>query len=455
MSIFDRLMGRSKFTELNLKRNDVQDFLPSKVGMPKADPLDVGFDSLLRYAKKSELVFACIEKKANAATDAVLVVEEKKGKNWEPLESHPLISLLNKPNEWDDGESFLKAWVASENFADNFYAEIVKSGAGVPVALYPLNPVWLVPQWFMGQGGWYIGWYWYFQNGYPVRLEVDDLLVRHKHSIGSIYANISNVLIALNSVDADTSATEYVRAFWNNGGAPSGVLAISGRSLSEEQVSHIQQQWMAKYSRNGTNRNGPAVLPEGTTYTPVSAKLTELNNEALNDETTTKICMSFGVPPILIGALVGLKHVTQNATAKAAMGDFWMHTMSPELKSIRNFLTWNLLPMFEPIEKIKAGQIRVNWDMSQVVALQEDVDAVHSRVGEGYQNGIYMLNEARSKVGLEPVSPEQGGDEFFKPPAPVVGQPVDNKPPPKPKPGKADILDATTLEKKTLNPGDR
>jgi HK97 family phage portal protein len=434
MSFIDRLLGREITTLDLVKRDDsFQMADASKIGMPKPPPLDHTLDNLWRYAKRSEVVFACIEKKATAATDAVLTVEKRTTEGeWEPLDSHPMISLLNKPNPYDDGESFIRTWIESENFADNFYAEIVRSAAGVPVQLFPLNPVYLVPQWFMGSNGWYIDHYRYFQSGFPARLEVEDILVRRKHGLGSIYSDVSNISVALNSIDADTAATEYVRAFWNNGGAPSGVLAISGRTLTNDEVKHIQQQWTSYYGRNGMNRQGVAVIPEGTTYTPVGSKLNELNNETLSDDAICKICSSFGVPPILIGALVGLKHITQNATAKAAMGEFWAHTMSPELKGIRNYLTWNLLPMFEDINAIKNGQIRCNWDLSQVDAMQEDIDSVHSRVGEGYQNGIYTLNEARAKVGLDEVPPEQGGDEFFKPPAPMNNQPPDNVPPPKP-----------------------
>jgi HK97 family phage portal protein len=446
MGFIDRLLGREPdITTLDLKRvGPIELGDASRVGMPKPPPLDVSLDNLWRYAKRSEVVFACIEKKATAATDAVLVIEKKSGDEWEPVDSHPMLSLLNKPNPYDDGESFIKSWIESENFADNFYAEIVRSGAGVPVQLFPLNPIYLVPQWYMGSNGWYIDHYRYFQTGYPVRLEVEDILVRRRHSLGSIYSDVSQMAVALNSIDADTSATEYVRAFWNNGGAPSGVIAIAGRTLTPIEVKHIQQEWMSRYSRNGSNRLGPAILPEGTTYTPVSSKLNELNNESLSDEAVSKICMIFGVPPILIGAVVGLKHVTQNATAQAAMGEFWAHTMSPELKSIRNFLTWTLLPMFEDINTIKNGLIRCNWDLSQVDAMQEDVDAVHSRVGEGYQNGIYTLNEARAKVGLDPVDANQGGDEFFKPPQPVA---PDNQPPDKPKPPKVEWEDLPDLRK--------
>src|SRR5678815_303856 len=160
MKITDWLFGAEP-TQLKLRSDE--GFGTSKIGMPKPPPLDVSLESLLKYSRRSELVYACIEKKAQSACDAELVVERrKKDGEWERQDFHPLISLLDKPNPWDNGESFLRSWIASENFADNFYAEIVRSGAGLPVALYPLNPVNLVPQYVAGSKGWTIDFYYYF-----------------------------------------------------------------------------------------------------------------------------------------------------------------------------------------------------------------------------------------------------------------------------------------------------
>lgn len=434
MALRDWIFG---FAPTQLKLADTG-YGVSKVGLPKPPPLDVSLESLQRYSRRSELVYACIEKKAQAACDAEVIVEtQTSGGDWQPVKNHPLVNLLNKPNPWDDGESFLRSWIASENFSDTFYAEIVRSAAGVPVGLYPLNPVFLTPQYFMDSTGWILSYYYYTTgSGAPVKLPVDDLLIRRRHGLGSIYSDVSAVQVALGSVDADAAMTDYVRAFFNNGGAPSGILMNKGRSLTDDEAKAMQQKWQQRYGRGGTNRGGVAVMDATQAeWIPVGSKLNELGDKYLNEQIETRICMAFGVPPILINALVGLEHITQNATAKAAMGDFWQHTMSPELKSIRKFLTWNLLPLFEGMDKVKAGKIRVNWDMSQVAAMQEDIDGVHSRIGEGYQNGIYMLNEARAAVGLDAVAPDIG-DVFYQPPAPVHLAPDSTEPPPKEKPPK-------------------
>lgn len=457
MRLTDWLLGREP-TQLKLQDTG---YGKAKIGMPKAPPLDVSLDNLLRYSRRSELVYACIEKKAQAATDAEVVVEKRNKGEWEPIDGHPLVSLLNKPNPWDDGESFIRSWVASENFADNFYCEIVRSGAGVPVGLYPLNPVYLIPQYVSRQGWEVLDHYVYYAGGRPIRYEIDELLIRRRHGLSSVYSDVSAVQIALGSVDADAAATDYVRAFFNNGGEPSGILVNKGRRLTDAEAQAMQQKWTQRYGRGGANRGGVAVIDsEAAEYQVVGSKLNELNSEALDGKIETRICMAFGVPPVLIGAYVGLRNVNQRASFKGALEEFWINTMSPELKSIRTFMTWNLLPMFESIDAIKKGDIRVNWNLSNVMALQPDMDAVVKRTVSAYQGGILKLNEARADLKLDTLEGDEQelGESFYKQPVPTVqfGQmpepPTigDGKEPKQITDGK-NILDADLLEKKTFD----
>lgn len=164
-------------------------------------------------------------------------------------------------------------------------------------------------------------------------------------------------------------------------------------------------------------RGGPAILDGGqVTYEPIGANLDTLNSDSLTMIDETRICMAFGVPPVIIGAYVGLKNVNQKASFKGAMEEFWMNTMSPELKTIRKFLTRKLLPLYGLGEEVMRNEIRFFWDMSNVEALQEDVDAIHDRIALGYKSGLYKLNEARAKIGLDEVEDEIG-EEFYKAPA--------------------------------------
>lgn len=427
----------------------------SRVSMPKPPMLEVTPWSLSRYATKSELVYACIEKKAQAMCDPELIVQRRTSKgDWEKVEGHPALRPFTLPNPFDDQESFLRTWVASENIAAIFYAEIIFNSAGQPVQLYPLRPDCMFEEYRETAKGPILEYYAYRVNGYEYKFKPEELLIRHRHGLGSMFSRISPLQVALDAVDADLSATEYVRAFYNNDGTPSGILKVNGKSLTNDEADHLRQRWQSNYSRQGKNRGGVAVLDENADYESVGARLNELNSDSLTSIDESRICMAFGVPPILIGAYVGLLHVNQRASVREAQQDFWMNTISPELKAIRNFLTHKFLPYFEDQAAVEAGQVRYFWDISTVEALQDDVDELHDRIALGYKTGFYKLDEARAKVGLDAVGPEAGGEEFFKPAAPAVGMPED-EPPPEPKrlrdrDGKADILDAATLEKKTV-----
>lgn len=393
----------------------------SRTTMPVAPILDVSLTSLGRYASKSELVYSCIEKKASAACDPELIVEKKTGDEWETVRGHPALETLLNPNPYDDGESFLKSWIASENIAGIFYAEIVRNGAGQPVQLFPLRPDLVFPQYIFSSKGQVIDYYAYRANGFEVRFKPEELLIRRRHGLGSMYSSMSPLAVALGSVDASIATTEYIRAFYNNGGAPSGILKIKGRNMSDEEAEAKQQRWQSRFGRGGRQQGGVAILDDSAEFQQVGSKLNELESESLTSIDETRICMAFGVPPVLIGAYVGLKNVNQKASFKGAMEEFWDNTMSPELKSIRKFLTRKYLPFFEDMDAIIREEIRFSWNMDTVKALQEDVNEIHTRSIEGYQASIMTLNEARQPMGLPPVDGEEG-DAFYTAPVPEVDE---------------------------------
>lgn len=430
---------RNEPTQLKL---DAGDMGRSRVTLPRV-PLDVSPDSTWKYSRKSELVYACIEKKAQAACDPELIVERKNSQNeWETVPDHPATMVFNKPNPFEDGESFLRAWIAAENTAGIAYFEKVTSRAGQLVELYPLIPTLMTPMYKRVDAGEAIEYYEYQSgSGVPVRFQPDELLIRRRHSLGSMFTGLSPLQVALGPVDADLAATEYVRAFFNNDGTPSGILKVNGRRMSDDDALHLRQMWQINYSRYGKNRGGVAVLDESADYEPIGAKLNELESETLTSIDETRICMAFGVPPVLIGAYVGLKNVNQKASFEGALKEFWMNTMSPELRQIRTWMTWFVLPYFENVEAIKAGKIRFNWDLTQVDAMQEDLDSIHARIREDYKAGLMTLNEARDAIQMTPVEGDEG-DTFYS--APTIGEPpTAEEMPPKSLPDNVHLLNGS------------
>lgn len=368
--------------------------------------------SLISWHRKNELVYACVEKICEAALDPELTVERRNSKGeWEPEPEHPLRRLMKRPNPLDDEGSFLGSWLASEHVAGRFYAEIVRSPAGLPVQLWPLSPAKTVPVAGSGEDGNPIAGFEYRDGGKTVRLKTRDVLYRHNRDLLSPFQGLSPLQVALGAVDADAAQTDYVRAFFNNDGTPSGLLT-SDQRLTQTDVDAAEQRWAQKYARGGSKQKGTAVLGQGLSYNRVGSNLDELESAELRMQGESRICTVFGVPPLLVGAYVGLKLVNQRASAREAQADFWTNKMSPLFKRLRTYLTWSLLPLFEGIDLVAADRVRVSWDMSRVIALQEDTDSRHKRARENVAAGIWTVNEGREQTGVEP-DPE--GDYYVRP----------------------------------------
>jgi HK97 family phage portal protein len=365
-------------------------------GRPQYPPVSIA--QLLSWYRRHELVYACIQKTAQAAIDPELILERRNDRGeYTRLEGHPFVRLLNRPNENSDGAQFISDWLVSEQVAGVFYAEIVRNRAGMPTQLYPINPLKFFP--VPDSEGHIVAYQWK-EAGNETTIVARDILASRLSSPFDAFNGLSPLAVALGSIDADAAQTDYLRAFFNNDGTPTGILKISGRNLTPERADEIRQRWMQQYTRNGKYRNAPAVLDENAEYQKIGANIQEIEANTIRAVLEARICSVFGVPPLLVGAYVGLLYVNQRAAATQAQTEFWANKLSPTFKRLRNFLTWNLLTEFESEEDILSRRVRLRWDMSNVVALREDEQQRQIRIRENYRAGLLTYQEARAQLGV-------------------------------------------------------
>jgi HK97 family phage portal protein len=199
-------------------------------------------------------------------------------------------------------------------------------------------------------------------------------------------------------VDADNAQTDFIRAFFNNGGVPSGIYKVLNRTLTQEQADEIRAKWNAARSRNYGNQQTTAVLDQNGDYQRIGANLDELQGDSLREFTETRVAMAFGVPPFIIYSFAGIQHNTYS-NSEEAWRQFWASTMTPWFKKWRTFLSRRLLSEFVSRDLILGERIRLNWDMSQVAALIEDVDKLRDRARKDFVAGGLTLNEFRAIAG--------------------------------------------------------
>lgn len=406
------LIAESPFDAPGIPFND--GFI-GRLSLQRANPpLRYNTESSFQAYATHELIYACINKLADVINDAEMIVETKGSDgNWQKKEGHPLVSLFKRPNPIESGRDFRRMLCQSEQATGLFYAQITRSAAGLPAELHPLNPlrIQIWPNMETGQ----VKFYRYLRaDGKFYDIFPEDMLVKRRTDITNRFFGLAPLHVALKSINSDIGLTDYVDAFFESDGTPSGILKILNQSLPETKKDAIFAQWKKRFSRGGNNQKGIAVLDQDVNFESIGSKLKELAIDQVSDRFESRICSVFGVPPILVGSWVGLKHTTANATAKAALRDFWDNKAQPELSSLREWLTWFVLPEFESIDAIKAEKVRVSWDIAHVGFLQEDADGIHTRARENFKAGGWTLNEFREATGMPP-DPVKGSDYYVQP----------------------------------------
>jgi phage portal protein BeeE len=136
--------------------------------------------------------------------------------------------------------------------------------------------------------------------------------------------------------------------------------------------------------------------------------LRDLEFPDLRAYSESRICAALGVPPVLVGAKVGLDRSTFTNYAEARR-QLWEDAIFSLQRRFRDPVTTQLLPEFTGPGR---PRVHVRWDNSEVLALQEAESAKWDRATNALARGGITVNDFRRTVGLDPV---QGGDVFMIP----------------------------------------
>lgn len=367
----------------------------------------------------NELVFACIAVKATAARDPRLTVQTQQrsgGKlSYEEQPGHPFRALMMRPNSRMTEGDLTRAAIVSWDVSNprRFYAE-KEYNNNLLVAVHPLNPGMMRPR-FSRDTRALIG-YDYSDGAQRREYALDELLLRSAPA----WYDPPPLVAALGATESDSAQTDYIRAFFENGGVPPGLLKYS-MPLNDEKRDEIRAKWQSTYGNRGGRNHNIGILDSNVEFQQTGSKLDELQSQTLRSVAESRICMVFGVPPLIVYAYVGLLRATYSNLGEAWRG-FWDATMSPMFKELKDFWTWSLLTEFEDERDIRSEKVRLAYDMSTVAALQEDIDGIGARARANFAGGLISQNEARSAIGYAALS---GGDTVFAgrtpaPPAPAA-----------------------------------
>jgi len=351
------------------------------------------------YAKNA-LVYACVREIAQSAAEPHWVV--RRGEDVVP--DHPLQKVLGSPNQYFSGFELWELVLTYLNIDGNAYLLKERNRSGRVIALWPMRPDLVHP--VAGKDGGLLGYSYRGSNARTAWLPEDIIHFKYPNpgdELEGIGLGLSPLAVAAREADIDNAATDFLRSFFQNAAVPFGLLK-SKQQLVDSEVRRIRARLKEQYA--GSSRwHEIMVLDADAEYQSLGLNMRDMAFPDLRAISESRICMVFGVPPIVIGAKVGLDRSTFSNYGEARKS-FWQETLSPMYRRIEDKLNASLVPEFGD------RQLAVVVDLSSVAALQEGRAAKFERASQAVTAGWATVNDARREVGWDALP---GQDVFLRP----------------------------------------
>lgn len=360
----------------------------SNVQNSTAQYMDGGFigNAVGGYAG-NEIVNACVDKRARSLAEAPIVIKDK---NNELVEQHPTVALMTKPNPFQSGFEFIERWSQHLDLAGNAFVWKARGSGNKVAELWTLQPDRVA---IVASKDGFISHYVYTLDGAEMPIPKEDIIHFKNGNPLNQFFGLATIKAASHRVEMDNDMTDMLKGLVQEGGVPTGILTTVDADISQAEVSRLKKAWNQNYS--GQNKGGIAVLTGDATFEKISYNPDELAAVQITNITESRICMVFGVSPIIIGAHVGLESSTYS-NYETAISSFFEETILPLQRKVAAVLTMDL-----DLNPVQTDTIM--FDNSGVGAFRSRREAKALLDLEYVTAGIKTVNEVRADLGLDPL----------------------------------------------------
>jgi HK97 family phage portal protein len=334
----------------------------------------------------------------NRIADAVASVRLMVFRGDQELTQHPLLALLSRPNQLQDGASYMRAKVGYLLIAGNSFEERVTVGREVR-ELYQLRPdrMRIIPSatgvpaaYEYDVGGRKMRW-----SVEPGSLDCDVRHLKQFHPFDDWYG-LSPVEASAYAIDQSNESMAWLQALLQNSARPSGALTLKdGATLADDAFNRLKAQIEEQFS-GSRNAGRPMLLEGGLDWKQMGLSPSDMGIIEAKASAARDIALGFGVPPMLLG-IPGDNTYSNYAEARLA---FWEDTVLPLLQLI--LADWNAWLGARYAVEIRA-------DVDQVPAIAEKRRELWEMADK---SNDLTINERRAMKGYEPIP---GGDVLLVP----------------------------------------
>jgi HK97 family phage portal protein len=318
----------------------------------------------------------------------------------EPVARHPLEFLLTDPSpDYDMGElqAITEAYRLITGAALWVKMRAGENGTGAVTRLVPYSGDQFQTESFEGRiyGRFRVD----TDMGQKIYLPEDVVHFREINP-GSWRTNLSATDVALTQLNIGHHIARTIKNFMLRAMFPGGVISPDADWNPDEDEFQAYVNRINAWHAGPGNAGEPLVLLGGTTFSQTSLSLKDLLPDELLDRIEATVASCYGIPPVVLGWLVGLRNSPWSQMSEARRMTY-EDTIEPRWRDIEKRMTRQMLTPAE-----RAADMDILFDTSDVRALQND-DAQRATTASTMRRE-WTLNERREYTGQEPLEDERG-----------------------------------------------
>ena len=356
----------------------------------------------LRAIQNQALVFACVTTLASAFQEAPLIVEQKADDVWSKKEEHQLLDPFQKNPFLSESDIMSYIVMHLELTGQSFIWKWKNKGEMVQ-EMWPIPPSWveIVPSEDARLNRVVAGYTIKVPGGSEYQVPESDMVYMRFPDPRNLWGAISPIRACSPYLQLETKALEFKGKTLDSLKVP-GLVIKTPAPLTTDQKRDLRTTLASKLGSQ-FSANDAITLSGKEASLDLLNPAAKINFKEFSDLNESRICMVFRVPPVVIGALVGIENSPWSNVGEAKR---WLYknTIFGLWKMVQTGLTRSIIPTDQ------RPFLRYKYDLEDVKELQENIEEVERRANELYSGGVITRGEARVMIKRIP----QEGDNVYK-----------------------------------------
>jgi HK97 family phage portal protein len=321
-----------------------------------------------------------------------------------PVPDHPILKLISEPMPGIPATLFWSWFVQDYKLFGNAYLLKIRSKTTGQVTDLQFLPFDMVRP--VGNGLQPLTMYKYQTDGRTFDIPIQDIIhLRYGREPLDIRLGRSPLQAMLREIGTDNTASSAAYGLLANGAMPSIIIGPDANDnsvdISTDDARQIKRQ--IREDLTGDNAGNVVVMNGPYKLDRVSLTPSDLALDSIRRVPEERICSALGLNPMVLGLGSGLERSTYSNYERAQQAA-WEDGMVPLFQAVADVLTIHLLPDFA---ETQPGDY-IEFDLSKVRALADDLVVESERSEKLYKAGIIDRAQAKRIAGIEPLPEDEG-----------------------------------------------